>query len=66
LDAGTVAVIVTAAISIVSALAGVRYKQDKDKVTKLLGDVIDAVQDNEVSEEECQKIAADAKSFLEG
>ena len=66
MDFGTVALIVTAALSIGSAVMGVSYKQGKDKATKLLGDVVDAVQDDKISEEECQKIAADAKAFLEG
>ena len=65
MDGATIALAVTAVISIVSALAGVKFKQGKDKVTQLLTDVVNAVQDDEVSEEECQKIAADAKAFLE-
>ncbi len=65
MDLGTVAVIVTAAVSIISTVLGVNYKQGKDKVTNLLSDVVMAVQDDKVTEEECQKIAADAKAFLE-
>jgi len=38
----------------------------KDKVTKLLLDVTAAAQNDNVSEEECQKIAADAKALVEG
>jgi hypothetical protein len=66
MDSATIAVVVTAIISIVSALAGLKFKQGKDKVTKLLTDVVNAVQDDEVSEDECQKITADAKAVLEG
>ncbi len=66
MDMAAVAVIVSSLLAIGSAVAGVKFKQGKDKVTQLLTDVVAAVQDNEVTEEECQKIAADAKAFLEG
>ena len=65
MDLGTVAVIVTSVVSIVSTVLGVNFKQGKDKVTTLLSDVVNAVQDDKITEEECQKIAADAKAFLE-
>jgi hypothetical protein len=65
MDLGTMAVIVTSAVSIVSTVFGVKFKQGKDKVTNLLTDVVSAVQDDKITEEECQKIAADAKAFLE-
>ena len=63
---GTIPLVVTFVLSIVASVAGVKYKRGKDKVTKLLLDVIAAVQDDKVSEEECQKIAADAKAVVEG
>ena len=66
MDLGTIAVIVTSAVSIISTVLGVNYKQGKDKVTTLLNDVVNAVQDDKITEEECQKIAADARAFLEG
>jgi hypothetical protein len=56
------------ALSVVSSVAGLKYQQGKSKLAKisdLLGDVVKAVQDDNVSEEECQKIAADAKAVLE-
>ena len=64
MDAATVGVIVTSLVAIGSAVFGVKFKQGKDKTTKLLADVVNAVQDDEVTEEECRKIAADAKAFL--
>lgn len=63
---GSIPLIVTFVLSIAASLAGVKYKRGKDKVTKLLLDVIAAVQDDNVSEEECQKIAADVKALVEG
>lgn len=64
MDGATIAVVVTTAISILSTVLGLKFKQGKEKVTKLLTDVVNAVQDDTVTEEECQKIAADAKAFL--
>jgi uncharacterized protein YpuA (DUF1002 family) len=65
MDMGTVAVIVTSVISILAMILGAKFKVGKDKVTTLLTDVVNAVQDDKVTEEECQKIASDAKAFLE-
>jgi hypothetical protein len=66
LDYGTIALIVTFALSIAASVAGATFKLGKDKVTKLLCNVIDAVQDDKVTEEECQKIAAEAKELVSG
>ncbi len=66
MDMGTFALAFTLLVSIIASSLGLRYKLGKDKVTKLLGDVIDAVQDDRVSEEECQKVAADAKELIQG
>ncbi len=66
MDSATIALAVTTAISILSTVLGLRFKQSKEKLAKLLTDVVDAVQDDTVTEEECKRIAADAKSFLEG
>ena len=65
MDAATVGVIVSFLIAIGGAVCGAKFKVGKDKVTKLLADVVTAVQDDKITEEECQKIAADAKAFLE-
>jgi hypothetical protein len=65
-DYGSIALIATTAFSIAATTLGLNYKVRKDKVTKLLGDVINAVQDDEVTDEECRQIADDAKAFLDG
>ncbi|MGD6851153.1 MAG: hypothetical protein ACQCN6_03740 [Candidatus Bathyarchaeia archaeon] len=65
MDSATIALAATTAISILSTVLGLKFKQGKEKVTKLLTDVVNAVQDDTVTEEECKRIAADAKSFLE-
>jgi len=65
LDLVLVAAVISILLSIAATVFGVNYKQAKDKVTKLLSDVVEAVQDDEVSEEELQKIVADVKAFLE-
>ena len=65
LDYATIALIAITAFSVIAGTAGVNFKISKDKVTKLLNDVVNAVQDNKITEEECQRIAADAKAFLE-
>ena len=48
-------------LSVAAAVFGVNYKQAKDKVTMMLRDVIDAVQDDNVTEEELQKIIDQAR-----
>ncbi len=63
-DMNTIAIAFTLLVSVVASSLGLKYKLSKDKVTKLLSDVIDAVQDDTVSEEECQKVAADAKELV--
>ena len=65
MDYATIALIATSVFSVLAGIAGIKYKASKDKVTKLLSDVINAVQDDVISDEECQQIAADAKSFLQ-
>jgi hypothetical protein len=65
MDTSTIALVVTSAFSILASVLGLKYKTGKDKITKLLSDVINAIQDYDVSEEECQRIAADAKSMIQ-
>ncbi len=66
MDMATAALILTSLLAVFSLVFGAKYKLGKDKVTVLLSDVVAAVQDDKVTEEECQRIAADAKAFLEG
>jgi hypothetical protein len=60
----TIPLIVTFVLSIVASVAGVKY-QTRQRRGELL-DVIAAVQNDNLSEEEGQKIAADAKALAEG
>lgn len=64
-DYATMGLIITTILTVAASSFGVKYKAGKDKTQKLLSDVITAVQDDTVSEDECQRIAADAKAFLE-
>lgn len=64
-DYATIGLIITTILTVAASSFGVKYKAGKDKAQKLLSDVITAVQDDSVSEDECQRIAADAKSLLE-
>ena len=64
MDLVLVAAIISFLLAVAVTVFGVNYKQAKDKVTKLLSDVIDAVEDDKISEDELQKIVADVKAFL--
>jgi hypothetical protein len=62
------AVLVGAMLAAASAIFGAKYKQGKAKakqLAKLLDQVIEAAEDNEVSEEEFQKIVASSRQILE-
>ena len=68
MDYATIATIVTLLLALAASAFGVKYQLGKGKLEKisgLLSDVVVAVQDDSVSEEECQKITADAKAVLE-
>lgn len=65
MDLVLVAAIISFLLSIAAAVFGVNYKLAKDKVTKLLLDIIAAVEDDKISEEELQKIVAEASSLLQ-
>lgn len=65
MDLVLVAAIISCLLAVAAAVFGVNYKQAKDKVTKLLSDVIDAVEDDKISEEELKKIVAEASSLLQ-
>lgn len=67
MEYASAAVLVGAFLTIVSAVFGLKYTQGKDKAKQLidlLTTVIKAAEDNEVTEEEFQKIVASAKTFL--
>ncbi|MCL5877905.1 MAG: hypothetical protein M1540_08865 [Candidatus Bathyarchaeota archaeon] len=63
-----IAVLVGALLTMASVVFGAKYTQGKGKakqLTKLLNTIIDAAQDDEVTEKEFQRIVASAKTILE-
>ena len=67
LDVGTAAAVATLLLAVASALFGAKYKQAKGKATKVrdvLDSVIDAAEDDAVSEEEFQKVVASALRLM--
>lgn len=65
MDLVLVAAIISFLLSVAAAVFGVNYKMAKDKVTKLLMEIIAAIEDDEVTEEELQKIITQTKLLLE-
>jgi len=63
-DLVLVAAVISFLLAVAAAVFGVNYKLAKDKVTKLLSDIIAAIGDDEVTEEEIQKIVAEVREFL--
>jgi hypothetical protein len=67
LDFGTAVVVATLLLAVVSALFGAKYKQAKCKASQvrgLLDSVIEAAEDDEVSEREFEKVVASAKRLI--
>jgi hypothetical protein len=68
MDYASIAVLIGTALAAASAIFGAKYKKGKAKakqLAQLLTEVIDAAEDNEVSEEEFQKIVTSSKQILE-
>jgi hypothetical protein len=68
MDYTIIATVISLLLTFVASVFGAKYQLGKgklEKISALLSDVIVSVQDDKVSEEECQKIAADAKAVLE-
>lgn len=65
MDLVLVATVISFLLSIAAAVLGVNYKHATDKVTKLLSDVIAAVEDDKVTEEELEKIVTQAKLLIQ-
>ena len=64
----SVAVLVRMVLAAISVVFGAKYKQGKGKaeqLTELLKTVVEAAEDDKVTEKEFQEIVASAKSFLE-
>lgn len=67
MDSGSIAVLVSSVLAIASTVFGAKWSQGKSKANqllKLLNDIIAAAEDDKVSEEEFQKIVADAKELV--
>lgn len=65
MDLVLVAAIISILLSVAAAVFGVNYKRAKDKVTKLLIDIIASIEDDKISEEELKKIVAEARLLFQ-
>jgi CRISPR/Cas system CSM-associated protein Csm2 small subunit len=68
MDYASIAVLVGTVLAAASVIFGAKYQQGKAKakeLAQLLSEVIEAAEDNEVSEEEFQKIVTSSKKILE-
>jgi CRISPR/Cas system CSM-associated protein Csm2 small subunit len=68
MDYSSIAVLIGTILTAASVVFGAKYSQGKAKakeLVKLLSEVIEAAEDNEVSEEEFQKIVTSSKKILE-
>ena len=68
MDYASLAVLVGTILAATSVVFGAKYNQGKAKakeLVQLLNQVIEAAEDNEVSEEEFQKIVTSSKKILE-
>ena len=64
MESGLFVTIVTAILSVVSVFLGTKYRKWLDKgrlFAKLFDDIVAAAEDDKITEEEFQKIVADAK-----
>ena len=69
MDYATIAVLAGTVLSTVSVLLGAKYTKGKSKAKQLvalLGEIIEAAQDDNVSEEEFQQIVTSTKKILSG
>ena len=64
MESGSIVAVITAILSVVSVFFGAKYRKWLERgrlFAKLFDDLVAAAEDNEISEEEFQKIVADAK-----
>ena len=69
MDYATIAILAGTVLSTVSVLLGAKYTKGKSKAKQLvalLGEIIEAAQDDKVSEEEFQQIVTSTKKILSG
>ena len=65
MESGSIVAVITAILSVVSVFFGAKYRKWLERgrlFAKLFDDLVAAAEDNEISEEEFQKIVADAKT----
>ena len=68
MDYASIVVLIGTVLAAASVVFGTKYSQGKAKakeLVQLLNQVIEAAEDNEVSEEEFQKIVSSSKQILE-
>ena len=64
MESGSIVAVVTAVLSIVSVFLGAKYRKWLERgrlFAKLFDDIVAAAEDDKISEEEFQKIVAEAK-----
>jgi len=64
MESGSIVAVVTAVLSVVSMFLGAKYRKWLARgrlFAKLFDDIVDAAEDDKISEEEFQKIVAEAK-----
>ena len=64
MESGSIVAVVTAVLSIVSLFLGAKYRKWLEKgrlFARLFDDIVAAAEDDKISEEEFQKIVAEAK-----
>ena len=64
MDSGSIVAVATAVLSVVSVFLGAKYRKWLERgrlFAELFDDIVAAAEDDKVSEEEFQKIVADAK-----
>ncbi|WGM89875.1 MAG: hypothetical protein NUK63_01780 [Candidatus Bathyarchaeum tardum] len=64
MESGSILALITTILSIVSVFFGAKYRKWLERgrlFAKLFDDIVAAAEDNEILEEEFQKIVADAK-----
>ena len=68
MDSGSLVAVVSAVLTVVSVVLGVKYRKWLEKArlfAKLLENIVEAAEDDKVSEEELKQIIAKAKQLAE-